>query len=165
MKAVYHYSSPLGSIVIESDGQVLTGLRFGEPDDTQRETAMSELPIFSRTALWLDIYFSGKAPDFTPPMKIITTPFRKEVYDILMTIPYGRTMTYGEAAYIIAKKKGIDRMSAQAVGGAVGRNPIGLIIPCHRVVGANGKLVGYAAGLDKKAALLKLEGINLHSLY
>ena len=165
MKGIYHYRSPLGTIIIESDGEALTGLRFGVAEGSQNIKDMTGSEIAVQTALWLDIYFGGNAPDYIPPIKIKTTPFRKEVYDILLNIPYGQTMTYGEVAGIIAKKNGTDKMSAQAVGGAVGHNPIGLIIPCHRVVGADGELVGYAAGLDKKAALLRIEKINLHNLY
>ena len=110
-----------------------------------------------QTIKWLDTYFTGKQPDFTPLINLNTTPFRKAVYDILLTIPYGQTMTYGEIAHFLAEQKGIQRMSAQAVGGAVGHNPISIIIPCHRVVGADGSLTGYAGGLDKKIELLKLE--------
>ena len=157
----YHYSSPLGNITIASNGESLTGLWF----DGQKhfhynlisESTEAELPIFKQTVNWLDTYFSGEEPGFTPPISLQTTPFRKAVYDILLTIPYGETMTYGEIANILAKQKSIQRMSAQAVGGAVGHNPISIIIPCHRVVGADGSLTGYAGGLDKKTALLKLE--------
>ena len=124
-------------------------------DDSKKE----ELPIFVETCHWLDIYFSGKEPNFTPQLKMNTTPFRKAVWEILLTIPFGKTMTYGEIAKLIAQKRGIAQMSAQAVGGAVGHNPISLIIPCHRVVGPKGKLTGYAGGLDKKAKLLRLEGV------
>ena len=109
---------------------------------------------------WLDTYFGGKVPNFTPPISIQTTPFRKAVYDILLTIPYGQTMTYGEIANIIAKQNGVERMSSQAVGGAVGHNPVSIIIPCHRVVGADGSLTGYAGGLDRKIELLKLEKVT-----
>ena len=157
----YHYSSPLGNITIANDGETLTGLWFdGQkhfPHNLTSESTEAELPIFRQTVKWLDIYFSGKEPDFTPTLSMQTTPFRKAVYDILITIPYGQTMTYGEIAHILAEQKGIKHMSAQAVGGAVGHNPISIIIPCHRVVGADGRLTGYAGGLDKKIALLKLE--------
>lgn len=158
---IYHYTSPLGGITLASDGEALTGLwfdgqkYFGAGLDKGAEE--SELPVFTEAVRWLDTYFSGKAPDFTPPLSLNTTPFRRAVCDIMLTIPYGQTMTYGEIADIIAKQKGIGHMSAQAVGGAVGHNPISIIIPCHRVVGADGSLTGYAGGLDKKTALLKLE--------
>ena len=157
----YHYSSPLGNITLASDDEALTGLWFdGQkhfPHNLISESTEAELPIFKQTVKWLDIYFSEKEPAFTPPISLQTTPFRKAVYDILLTIPYGQTMTYGEIANIIAKQKGIERMSAQAVGGAVGHNPISIIIPCHRVVGTDGSLTGYAGGIDKKIELLKLE--------
>ena len=157
----YHYTSPLGSITLASDGKSLTGLWFDEqkyfPHKLISESIETELPIFKQTVKWLDIYFSGRIPDFTPPISLNTTPFRKAVYDILLTIPYGQTMTYGEIANIIAEQNGLERMSAQAVGCAVGRNPISIIIPCHRVVGADGSLTGYAGGLDRKIELLKLE--------
>ena len=106
---------------------------------------------------WLDLYFSGQRPDFLPPLRYGSTPFRKAVCDILLTIPYGETMTYGQIAAKVAEQQGIEKMSAQAVGGAVGRNPIALMIPCHRVVGAGGNLTGYAGGLDRKLKLLELE--------
>ncbi|MBP7186971.1 MAG: methylated-DNA--[protein]-cysteine S-methyltransferase [Ruminococcus sp.] len=157
----FRYKSPLGSITLASNGDSLTGLWFdGQkyfPHKLISESIESELPIFTQTIKWLDTYFSGKVPDFTPPIILNTTPFRKAVYDILLTIPYGQTMTYGGIANMIAKQKGIERMSAQAVGGAVGHNPISIIIPCHRVVGTDGSLTGYAGGLDKKIELLKLE--------
>ena len=157
----YHYTSPLGIITLAGNGESLTGLWFdGQkffPHKLISESIESELPIFTQTCNWLDIYFSGKIPDFTPSISLNTTPFRKAVYDILLTIPYGQTMTYGEIANIIAEQKGIERMSAQAVGGAVGHNPISIIVPCHRVIGTDGSLTGYAGGLDRKIKLLKLE--------
>ncbi len=110
------------------------------------------LPIFEQSVRWLDIYFSGKTPDFTPPLCMQTTPFFvKAVWEIMLTIPFGKTMTYGEIADRIAKQKGLSKMSAQAVGGAVGHNSISLIIPCHRVVGTNGALTGYSGGIEKKS--------------
>jgi methylated-DNA-[protein]-cysteine S-methyltransferase len=155
------YISQLGSITLASDGKSLTGLWFDEQKhffhNLMSESTEAELPIFTQAVKWLDTYFGGAVPDFTPPIRIQTTPFRNAVYDILLTIPYGQTMTYGEIANIIAKQKGIERMSAQAVGGAVGHNPISIIIPCHRVVGTDGSLTGYAGGLDRKIELLKLE--------
>ncbi len=157
----YHYTSPLGIITLAGNGESLTGLWFDEqkyfPHKLISESLESEMPIFTQTCNWLDIYFSGRIPDFTPPISLNTTPFRKAVYDILLTVSYGQTMTYGEIASIIAKQNGVERMSSQAVGGAVGHNPISIIIPCHRVVGADGSLTGYAGGLDKKIELLKLE--------
>jgi methylated-DNA-[protein]-cysteine S-methyltransferase len=163
MNYIHHYASPLGGITLASDGDSLTGLWFdGQkhfPHNLAAESTEAELPVFTQTVNWLDAYFSGKEPDFMPPISLHTTPFRKAVYDILLTIPYGHTMTYGEIANIIAEQRGIQRMSAQAVGGAVGHNPIGIIIPCHRVIGADGSLTGYAGGLDRKIKLLESEGI------
>ncbi|MBQ6213661.1 MAG: methylated-DNA--[protein]-cysteine S-methyltransferase [Ruminococcus sp.] len=161
MNNIFHYTSPIGGITLASDGEALTGLWFdGQkyfPNKLVDESTEAELPIFTQTCNWLDIYFSGKEPSFTPLISRRTTPFRKAVYDILLTIPYGQTITYGGVARILAERQGVERMSAQAVGGAVGHNPIGIIIPCHRVVGTDGRLTGYAGGLDKKIALLKLE--------
>lgn len=159
----YRYASPLGSITLASDGEALTGLWFDRqkhfPHKLISESTEAELPIFMQAIKWLDTYFSGVVPNFTPQINLQTTPFRKAVYEILLTIPYGQVMTYGEIANIIAKQKGIERMSAQAVGGAVGHNPISIIIPCHRVVGSDGSLTGYAGGLDRKIQLLTLEKV------
>ena len=161
MNYIYHYSSPLNGITLASDGKYLIGLWFDKQKyfaaTLKNKPQEKLLPIFKQTCKWLDIYFSGKAPKFTPPLKMQTTPFRKQVWEIMLKIPYGKTMTYGEIAAKIAKKSGLKKMSAQAVGGAVGHNSISLIIPCHRVVGSNGSLTGYAAGLSKKIKLLKLE--------
>lgn len=163
MEYTYYYHSPLGEIILASDGKTLTGLWFDEQKyfaSTLSENHIQKnLPIFEQTAKWLDIYFNGKEPDFTPLLSMKTTPFRKTVWEIMLTIPFGQTMTYGEIANQIAKQKGLAKMSAQAVGGAVGHNPISLIIPCHRVIGANGSLTGYAGGIHKKAQLLTIEGI------
>ena len=159
MVYTYHCTSPIGGITLASDGKALAGLWFdGQkyfPHKLISESTKAELPIFMQACNWLDIYFGGKEPSFTPPISLHTTPFRKTVYDILLTIPYGQTMTYGEIANIIANQQGAEHMSAQAVGSA--HNPVSIIIPCHRVVGADGSLTGYAGGLDKKTALLKLE--------
>lgn len=165
----YHYSSPLDGITLSSNGTELTGLWFdGQKyfgDTLGKEYGEKILPIFEETARWLDIYFSGKSPDFTPPLSMESTNFRKAVWKILLTIPYGQTMTYGEIADRIAKQKGLTKMSAQAVGGAVGHNSISLIIPCHRVVGTNGSLTGYSGGIDKKVKLLTLEKVNMSELF
>ncbi len=163
-----HYASPLGGITLASDGGAITGLwfdgqkYFGDTLPAQHEAR--ELPVFDQAKSWLDIYFGGAAPDFTPPLSMETTPFRKAVWEILLTIPYGQTMTYGAIAERLAKRKGLPAMSAQAVGGAVGHNAISLIIPCHRVVGTNGSLTGYAGGVDKKAKLLALEHVDMSRL-
>lgn len=161
MDYTYHYISPLGGITLSSDGEALTGLWFDRQkyfaQTLDKENMASELLIFTQTVKWLDIYFSGNAPDFTLPINLRTTDFRKAVCEIMLTIPYGQTMTYGEIADVVAKQKNLTKMSAQAVGGAVGHNPISIIIPCHRVIGANGSMTGYAGGIDKKIKLLTLE--------
>ncbi len=163
MRYILPYSSPLGPMTMASNGESLTGLWFeGQQHTNNRHDSNSigkNLPVFELTCKWLDIYFSGGIPNFTPPLSFESTDFREAVWNILLTIPYGRTMTYGEIAERIALEKGLKRMSAQAVGGAVAHNPVALIIPCHRVIGKYGRLTGYAAGLDKKEALLKLERI------
>ena len=155
------YDSPLGDILLAADSAGLTGVwfhgekffaRYLEEQHEERET-----PLLQRAKRWLDVYFSGKEPDFTVPFHFNGTDFQNEVCRILCTIPYGRTTTYGEIAKQIACRRGLSRMSAQAVGGAVGHNGISIIVPCHRVIGANGSLTGYAGGLDKKRALLTLE--------
>ena len=157
----YHYASPLGGITLAGDGEALTGLWFdGQkhfPHNLTADSTEAALPVFTQTVRWLDIFFSGKEPGFMPPISLYTTPFRKAVYTILLTIPYGHTVTYGEIAGILAEQRGMQRMSAQAVGGAVGHNPISIIIPCHRVIGADGSLTGYAGGPDRKKRLLRLE--------
>ncbi len=158
---IYHYDSPLGRITITSNGDAISGLWFEQHKHLanllKNEFEEKPLPIFKETINWLDIYFSGKSPNFTPKLFINTTEFRKSVWEILLQIPYGQTKTYGKIAKIIAKNKNINKMSAQAIGGAVGHNPISIIIPCHRVIGANGSLTGYAGGIDIKFQLLKLE--------
>ena len=155
------YDSPLGRIYMRSDGKYLTGLWFEISRDANKHKCDFEekdLEIFDKTSKWLDIYFRGENPDFIPAYKIENlTPFRKQVIDIINKIPYGRTITYNEIAKEIAKNKGIKRMSAQAVGGAVGWNPICIIVPCHRVVGTNGSLTGYGGGIKNKVKLLELE--------
>lgn len=161
MDYTHHYDSPLGGITLASDGTALTGLWFdGQKffaDTLDDEHIERPLPVFSLAVQWLDVYFSGKEPDFTPPLKMRTTPFRKAVWQVMLTIPYGQTMTYGSIAAVVARSKGLSSMSAQAVGGAVGHNAISLIIPCHRVVGSDGSLTGYAGGLHRKQWLLELE--------
>ncbi|MBR3415600.1 MAG: methylated-DNA--[Clostridia bacterium] len=156
-RLINYYSSPLGAVTLESDGDVLTGLKFEERDGPPRPDESPEFPVFAQTKRWLEVYFSGEIPDFTPPLRIDSTPFCKRVCEILLTIPYGGTETYGAIAETIAKERGIPRMAAQAVGGAVHRNPISIIVPCHRVVGAGGALVGYGGGLGRKSALLEIE--------
>lgn len=184
------YASPLGEITLSCDGEAITGLWFdgqkyfgatlpakgvstavvpsehpvlkpnGHP-----QLAPNGHPVLEDACRWLDLYFSGQEPDFLPPLRYSTTPFRKVVWDILLSIPYGETMTYGQIATLIAEQQGLEKMSAQAVGGAVGHNPIALMIPCHRVVGAGGNLTGYAGGLDRKLKLLELEKVDISHFF
>ncbi len=159
------YISPLGAITIACDDEAIIGLWFndqchfaaGLPDEAVARTH----PLLVEAARWLDIYFAGQEPDFLPPLRCSTTAFRQRVCDIMLTIPYGKTITYGEIANQLAKDMGINKMSAQAVGGAVGHNPISIMIPCHRVVGAKGNLTGYGGGLDRKIKLLELEKVDM----
>lgn len=159
MNFIYRYDSPIGPLTMESDGESLIGLWF----DGQKFNEAHEdkyLPVFSATARWLDLYFGGAQPDFTPPISLRDSEFRREVWNLLLAIPYGETTTYGELAAQIAKTRGMAKMSAQAIGGAVGHNPVPIIVPCHRVVGKNGTLTGYGGGLEKKKFLLALESRN-----
>lgn len=169
MEYISHYPSPLGNILLAADETGLTGLWFeGQKyfaHHLDKETLEKELPIFEHTKKWLDIYFSGKEPDFTPPLHFDGTTFQNQVWKILCSIPYGQTMTYGEIAKQLARENNIPHMSAQAVGGAVGHNEISIIIPCHRVVGSNGSLTGYAGGIDKKIKLLQLEKTDMESFF
>ena len=151
-----HYASPLGSILLAADETGLTGLWFEAqkyfPSFSGVEYQEKETPVLTETVRWLDVYFSGKDPGFLPSLHPQGSAFRQAVWNILLTIPRGQTMTYGE----IARRLGVH--SAQAVGGAVGHNPISILIPCHRVVGSDGSLTGYAGGVERKARLLQLEG-------
>ena len=159
----YKYKTPDGfsDLIMNSDGEYLTALCFEGSRDISKlcsDGKQKKLPVFEKTSEWLDGYFSGKVPDFTPEYRLSEiTPFRARVYDIMKAIPYGKTVTYGYIASIIAEERGLARMSPQAVGGAVGSNPICIIIPCHRVVGADGSLVGYGGGISNKTELLRLE--------
>ena len=155
-----HYTSLLGGITLASDGIALTGLYFdGDTGCPPCDAAhKKDLPVFGEAMRWLDLYFAGHEPDFSPTLNPTGTAFQQAVWAILRTIPYGATTSYGTIARRIEQKTK-KRMSAQAVGGAVGRNPISIIIPCHRVLGADGSLTGYAGGLDKKEYLLGLEGV------
>lgn len=168
MEYTYYYDSPLGGITLASDGKVLTGLWFNGQkyfaNTLSKDYIKKNLPIFKQTHQWLNIYFSGKQPNFIPLLKIETTPFRKTVWKILLTIPFGQTITYGEIANMITNSENLSVMSARAIGNAVSHNPILLIIPCHRVIGKNKNLIGYAAGIDKKRYLLEMECINTFSI-
>lgn len=153
-----YYDSPLGRMVMAGHGDVLSALWFGDQDSFvfSHEADVGALPVFSETKRWLDLYFDGRVPDFMPPVEMEGTAFQRSVWQILRTIPYGETMTYGMIAGRIGEKTG-RRMAAQAVGGAVGRNPISIIVPCHRVIGTDGSLTGYAGGLERKKWLLEWE--------
>ena len=154
--SIYTTPAAFDNLLLTSDGEVLTGVHFVKSGNAVKPC--NTLPVFKDVSRWLDIYFSGREPDFTPDFRIDNaTPFRRDVLEILRQIPFGKTMTYGDIAAQIAKKRGIEKMSAQAVGGAVGWNPIGIIIPCHRVIGTGNKLVGYGGGIENKIALLTLE--------
>lgn len=154
----HHYCSPLGLIWMAADEIGLTGLWFdGQRHFPRTLPEERELPVFETAVKWLDAYFSGEQPEEVPPLHLIGTPFQRAVWALLHTIPYGETVTYGALAKQAAHELGLERMSAQAVGGAVGRNPISILVPCHRVLGSNGGLTGYAGGIDRKRALLALE--------
>lgn len=158
--------SPLGKITMTSDGKNLVGLwfensRFFREGLSSKTEENPNLPVFRETEKWLRIYFSGREPDFLPPVLVRGSDFRKRVCEILLEIPFGKTETYGEIAKRISKEKGIRQMSAQAVGGAVGRNPVSIVIPCHRVVGKDGNLTGYAGGIERKTKLLELEKTDM----
>ena len=152
------YDSPLGRITLASDGEALTGLWFdGQKhyaSTLEKEHREKALPVFKQAERWLDLYFAGERPDFTPPLRLKGPAFRRAVWELLLTVPRGETVSYGQ----LAQRLGLPRTSARAVGGAVGRNPVSLIVPCHRVVGADGSLTGYAGGVERKRWLLELEG-------
>lgn len=172
MLYIHHYQSPLGGITMSSNGEALTALRFDcqkqnscflEKD--QEKIVNTTDHAIKETEKWLDTYFRGIAPNFMPPILLDGTEFQETVWNILLCIPYGEIITYGQIADKIAKERGLERMSAQAVGGAVSHNPIALIIPCHRVMGKNNNLTGYAGGIDKKIKLLMMEGIDMTEMY
>ena len=169
MKYVSRYHSPLGMLTMASDGEHLTGLWIEGQKyyaaALKGECKEKNLAIFEQTKRWLDIYFHGDIPDFTPTLLLEGSPFRQKVWEILREIPYGQVMTYGEIAGRIAAQMGVEKMSAQAVGGAVGHNPVSIIVPCHRVVGSGGSLTGYAGGIDKKVALLTIEKVDMKQYF
>lgn len=166
---IQFYNSVCGEILLESDGESLTGLWFDKSKEFEtksRAGTLKSLPIFDQTKQWLDLYLKGEQPAFTPKFVFTNlTPFRKQVYQILQTIPYGKTISYGQIAKTIAKNCGKAKISAQAVGGAVGANPICIIVPCHRVVGADGNLVGYGGGIENKIKLLEIEQVDMSKFY
>ena len=157
------YKTPEGfdDLVMASDGELLTGLSFIESGKLETRNATRKLvmlPVFQECCRWLDIYFSGHEPGFLPSYRLNgATAFRMEVSRLMLEIPFGKTVTYGELAAKIACRRGMPKMSAQAIGGAVGWNPLCIIIPCHRVVGTQGKMTGYGGGLHNKIALLAHE--------
>ncbi len=171
MQYITHYNSPVGKLLLASDGENLTGLwienqKYYGAGLEKEQSEQENLPVFIKTKEWLRRYFAGERPN---PAELSLKPggsvFRQNVLQILQEIPYGETITYGEIAKKIAEKEGKKSMSGQAVGGAVGHNPISIIIPCHRVVGSNGSLTGYAAGIDTKIQLLHLEGVETEHFY
>lgn len=156
------YQSPVGEMLIAADDIGVVGIWFRNEKYfaycLDKENEPRETSVINESKRWLDVYFQGREPDFCPPLYMIGTDFQIEVWNILREIPYGSTTTYNEIAKRIATNRGLERMSAQAVGTAVGKNNINLIVPCHRVVGTNNSLSGYAGGIDKKIRFLKLEG-------
>ncbi len=169
MQYTGHYESPLGAITLASDGESLTGLWF----NGQRHFAATlgheheeaDLAVFAQTTSWLDAYFSGTDPDFAPPIAPSGSDFRQAVWKLMSSVPFGQMTTYGQISTRMAKERACGRVSAQAVGGAVAHNPILIILPCHRVVGARGSLTGYAGGIDKKAWLLEHEAVKMDGLF
>ena len=165
MQYIQNYDSPLGKIVLACDNEGLTGLWFdsGLPDGACPEGEYETIPHphHASASRWLDDYFARRDPCFLPPLHFIGTEFQKDVWEELLKIPYGRTKSYGEIAADVAAKRGMPQMAAQAVGGAVSRNRIPIIVPCHRVVGADGNLTGYTGGIERKIVLLALEGADL----
>jgi methylated-DNA-[protein]-cysteine S-methyltransferase len=168
MEYLHKIKSPVGTLTVSSDGQNISGLwiegqkyfagTLGEAVSEQN------LPVFENLWEWLAVYFSGREPDFMPPLMPKGSPFQKAIWDSLCKIPYGQTTTYGEIAKQFELKNDGRRTSARAVGGAVGHNPISILIPCHRVVGRNRNLTGYAGGIEKKEKLLRLEGISIEHM-
>lgn len=165
----FEYQSPVGVLTVISDGESIIWLGIkGQkyyPSLMERAVENPSLEVFTNTIQWLDIYFSGIKPPFTPLLSPVGSPFRQAVWKILSSIPYGTVTTYGDIAKLIANQKGVAKMSAQAVGGAIGHNPISILIPCHRVVGRGGNLTGFASGIDVKIRLLKQEHIDITNFH
>ena len=163
------YSSPIGLLTLASDGTNLLGVwvegqRYFAKTITGDMTQKDDLKLFTNTKKWLDNYFAGKQPSHAKlPLAPAGSDFRQSVWKILCEIPYAETTTYGAIARRVAKEMGRANMSSQAIGGAVGHNPITIIIPCHRVVGSDGSLTGFASGISKKIVFLELEGVDIHS--
>ncbi|MDR0892983.1 MAG: methylated-DNA--[protein]-cysteine S-methyltransferase [Mediterranea sp.] len=161
MQYTSHYRSPIGDLTLAADEQGLTGLWFdGQKYFGSTLTPLHQdkpLPLFEEVEHWLDLYFDGKQPKGVPPLHLEGTPFRLSVWQLLLEIPYGELRTYKQLAEELARRQGLRTMSAQAIGGAVGHNPISLIVPCHRIVGSDGSLTGYAGGMERKEWLLRME--------
>ena len=163
MRVFSEYPSPLGTLLLEADGEALRSVQIRPPVSA---ISTKENDVLRRTAAWLDRYFAGEPVSPSAlPLRPVGTPFRLLVWRLLADIPYGKSVSYGELAAECATAMGVPRMSAQAVGGAVGHNPVSLIVPCHRVVGANGNLTGYGGGLDRKVRLLALEGADMNAFF
>lgn len=166
-----HYDSPIGPLLLAGrDGKLagvwIEGQKYFLGSLREETQERESSPVLWQAGLWLDRYFAGERPAISElPLAPIGSEFRKEVWQVLCEIPYGETTTYGEISQKIATRRGLERMSAQAVGGAVGHNPISIIVPCHRVVGSNGSLTGYAGGLEKKIKLLTHEGVDKERLF
>lgn len=165
MQVTMRYPSPLGEVLLAADEVGLTGLWFEGAKywGAGLETACrpGRLPVLEQAGDWLDRYFAGERPGELPELHLVGSPFRRAVWELLVRIPYGQTTTYGALADELARRRGVARVSARAVGGAVGHNPVSILVPCHRVMGAGGRLTGYAGGLERKQALLRLEGVVL----
>lgn len=161
-------TSPLGEITLRSDGEALTGLWFADDKHYGAKdidgAVLADLDVFMQAEAWLAEYFAGREPKVSVPLKLQGSEFQMQVWRLLQDIPYGGLVTYGDIAKKIAAQKGLARMSAQAVGGAVGHNPLCIIVPCHRVVGANGSLTGYGGGMWRKVRLLELEKVDMSKL-
>ena len=161
MQYVCRYDSPLGPMLLAAEGDWLTGAWFEGQKYFGRTLAAGraegDAPVLTLARRWLEVYFSGREPDFAVPLRPSGTPFQQEVWAALREIPYGQTTTYGAIARQMAARRGLPRLAAQAVGGAVGRNPICILVPCHRVLGADGSLTGYAGGVERKRRLLEME--------
>lgn len=159
------YKSPIGDMLIACDDEYITGLWFfGSKyfaDSLSVDAVQKQTPVIRLTKQWLDAYFAERDPGEPPPFRMFGTPFQLDVWDELCKIPYGETVSYGDIAKAVASRRGVERMSPQAVGGAVGRNRISIIVPCHRVIAADKTLCGYAGGLDIKKELLRIEGVNI----
>lgn len=164
MKYCCRYSSCIGNLFLISDGTYLLELKINEKP-TYDLVEKEDLEIFKKTKKWLDDYFKGTEPKEKIPFKMEGTDFQREVWNLLLEIPYGQVVTYGSLASKIAKKRNIPKMSSQAIGNAVHNNPIPMLVPCHRVVGKGKNLVGYALGMDLKIQLLKTEGMDLKGYY